>query len=222
MKCGECEKYIEEHDYYYYDKKNVDVSSTKLLEYYCCLDCYDSQRRGETLKVPINKLQRMTLPEKDQDVYWMNVETGESSYIPPSSKASLNPDAFLPGHGTKEDRDEIIRVSIKLQERIIPQFVNELTNLTIMPLDGRQLTNEMHKRGIGMSFLGKIAVMGKHNFTRELAVREVLTRTIKMLIRDGLSFLVEDSVGFSHEEIKKCILHYFNEIFTLEERASSL
>lgn len=76
----------------------------------------------------------------------------------------------------------------------------------------------MHARGIGTAFLGKIAVLGKHNFTRELAVREVLARTIKMLIRDGLSFLVEDSADFSHDDVRKCILHYFNEIFTLEDR----
>lgn len=76
QKCGECDEYIKEHDYYYYDKRNVDVSSTKLIEYYCCLNCYDNQRKGETLKVPVNKLHRQTLPEKDQDLYWMNVSTG--------------------------------------------------------------------------------------------------------------------------------------------------
>jgi hypothetical protein len=79
----------------------------------------------------------------------------------------------------------------------------------------------MHKKGINATFLGKIAVQGAHNFTRELAVREVLTRTIKMLIRDGISFLVDDPGGFSHDDIRKVILHYFNEIFTLEDRTSS-
>jgi len=41
------------------------------------------------------------------------------------------------------------------------------------------------------------------------------------LIRDGLSFLIEDENGFNHEDVRKSILHYFNEIFTLDERKSS-
>jgi protein TIF31 len=76
-----------------------------------------------------------------------------------------------------------------LQEKVIPEFINELTDMTVLPLDGRQLVREMHRRGINSTFLGKIAVLSAYNFTRELAVREVLTRTIAMLVRDGLSFL---------------------------------
>ena len=91
-----------------------------------------------------------------------------------------------------------------------------------MPLDSRQLSKEMHAQGISMKFLGRIALTTNHNFIKELAVREVLVRTVKILIRDGLSFLIEDENGFNHEDVRKSILHCFNEIFTLDERKSSM
>jgi hypothetical protein len=54
-----------------------------------------------------------------------------------------------------------------------------------------------------MRYLGKIALHVSHNFIKELAVREVVVRTIKVLIRDGLSFLIEDEKGFNHEDVRK-------------------
>jgi hypothetical protein len=72
-----------------------------------------------------------------------------------------------------------------------------------------------------MRFLGRIAMNTNHNFIKELCVREVVIRTIKILIRDGLSFLIEDEKGFNHDDVRKGVLHYYNEIFTLDERKSS-
>ena len=48
---------------------------------------------------------------------------------------------------------------------------------------------------------------------RELAVREMLARTIKVLIRDGLSFLVEPD----EEDAKAVVVHYLNECLTRVE-----
>ena len=48
----------------------------------------------------------------------------------------------------------------------------------------------------------------------------MLGRTIKILIRDGLSFLLEDS-SFSEIDIKKCIVHYLTEIFRVEDKQDS-
>lgn len=69
------------------------------------------------------------------------------------------------------------------------RFVDELDNLDCHPLNGKLLTEEMHKRGINMRYLGRIAQSAKLSHIRELCVREMLARTIKVLIRDGLSFL---------------------------------
>ena len=43
-----------------------------------------------------------------------------------------------------------------------------------------------------------------------MAVIEVIARSAKQLIKDGFTFLADDSeAGFKSDNIKKCILHYF-------------
>lgn len=47
---------------------------------------------------------------------------------------------------------------------------------------------------------------------------EVIARSAKLLIKDGLTFLADDEeAGFQNENIKKCVLHYLLEIFNVQE-----
>jgi hypothetical protein len=49
-------------------------------------------------------------------------------------------------------------------------------------------------------------------------VIEVIARSAKLLIKDGLTFLADDEeAGFQTENIKKCVLHYLLEIFNVAE-----
>jgi hypothetical protein len=49
-------------------------------------------------------------------------------------------------------------------------------------------------------------------------VIEVVARSTKLLIRDGLTFLADDEeAGFKGDNIKKCVLHYLQEIFNMDE-----
>lgn len=51
-----------------------------------------------------------------------------------------------------------------------------------------------------------------------MCVIEVIARSAKLLIKDGLTFLADDEeAGFKSENIKKCILHYLLEIFNMDE-----
>lgn len=51
-----------------------------------------------------------------------------------------------------------------------------------------------------------------------MAVIEVIARSAKLLIKDGLTFLADDEeAGFKSDNIKKCILHYILEIFNMDE-----
>jgi len=70
----------------------------------------------------------------------------------------------------------------------------------------RDLTELMHTRGINMRYLGRLVLDCKHNFAKELAVREVLARSVKVLIRDGLSFLREQATGTYEQDCKKLII----------------
>lgn len=47
---------------------------------------------------------------------------------------------------------------------------------------------------------------------------EVIARSAKLLIKDGLTFLADDEeAGFQNENIKKCVLHYLLEIFNVSD-----
>jgi hypothetical protein len=51
-----------------------------------------------------------------------------------------------------------------------------------------------------------------------MVVIEVIARSAKLLIKDGLTFLSDDEeTGFKDENIKKCVLHYLLEIFNMDE-----
>jgi hypothetical protein len=72
-----------------------------------------------------------------------------------------------------------------------------------------------------MRYLGKLALEVKHNFMRELFIREILARSIKVLIRDAQSFLREQITEDLNMDSKKLVIQYLNEIFTSEVRESS-
>ena len=79
----------------------------------------------------------------------------------------------------------------------------------------------MHSRGINMRYLGRLTTESKFNHIRELAVIEILSRCIKVLIKDGMTFLSDEDESMTSITVlnlKKTILHYFNEIFNNNEQ----
>lgn len=90
------------------------------------------------------------------------------------------------------------------------------------PRDTEELLNLIREHGINVRYLGRFATEIEHNHLRELATREIIARSIKVLVRDGLSFLRDEPNGFTKEDIKKCVIHYLNEIFTRDNRESSI
>lgn len=53
------------------------------------------------------------------------------------------------------------------------------------------------------------------NHSREMLVIEIISRAAEKLVRDGLLFLSEDEAEqFNLQNIKKCLKHYINEIFS--------
>ena len=120
----------------------------------------------------------------------------------------------------KEDQEEIYQATQRLRDMTILMFVNELNNMEVVPNSSQSLTEMMHSRGINMRYLGRISLEVKHNFIRELIVREALSRSIKVLIRDGQSFLKDQTNDESGLDAKKLLIQYLNEIFTSENRPS--
>jgi len=79
----------------------------------------------------------------------------------------------------------------------------------------------MKSRGINERYLGRLATQCQHNFVKEMAVREILAIGMEVLVKDGLSFLRDEPNGYTLDDVKKCVLHYLNEILTTKDRPSS-
>ncbi|CAK7274323.1 Intracellular distribution of mitochondria [Sporothrix epigloea] len=117
-------------------------------------------------------------------------------------KFSLNPDVFsnqLPQ--TEEEKAEMasdeadVRTVCKyLQETAIPSLISDLSESEIsFPMDGRSLSLLLHKRGINVRYLGRIAKLSESEqrlkCLHDVAVREMTARAFKHVSAKYLRFL---------------------------------
>ncbi|CAK7275553.1 Intracellular distribution of mitochondria [Sporothrix epigloea] len=117
-------------------------------------------------------------------------------------KFSLNPDVFsnqLPQ--TEEEKAEMasdeadVRAVCKyLQKTVIPSLISDLSESEIsFPMDGRSLSLLLHKRGINVRYLGRIAKLSENErrlkCLYDVAVREMIARAFKHVSAKYLRFL---------------------------------
>lgn len=132
-------------------------------------------------------------------------------------KLSFNPDVFtaakLAGGAdsaiVKEEEQTVRDASKFLNDEVIPSLVLDFASYAVSPLDGEALTKAMHRRGINMRYLGKIAQLvsisedKRIEHIQELAIQEMITRVCKRLLRKYLHNCKVD-------EIRACVAHFFN------------
>ena len=119
--CSECSEWIQEYDYWYYEKRNLDANRSLLKTYFCCVKCYAELATSENFQVPLAKMKKRTVPEQQRETFWMHTRTKERKPRPPGAKIPLNPDAFTDINRSEEtDKAEVIQLSVKLQEKVIP------------------------------------------------------------------------------------------------------
>ncbi|KAI8895724.1 translation initiation factor eIF3 subunit 135-domain-containing protein [Globomyces pollinis-pini] len=82
--------------------------------------------------------------------------------------------------------DELMKASRFLRENWIPSFVRSLDNLEFCPFDSLSLTNEMHRKGINMRYLGLIYRLSTIPFVRNMSLVEMVARICKQLFRTRL------------------------------------
>ncbi|KAJ4459329.1 putative protein TIF31 [Paratrimastix pyriformis] len=198
--CAQCGKMIIDYEYYTYEKKRYEL----------CLSCFETCNH-EALPYPVQRLVKKSIPFSQRETYWRHETTGERVDTKPLQITPLNPDAFY-------TRDEAGTTALRgcsryVLETVVPRFIEELEELECTPLTPEDLTEEMHRRGINMRYLGRIAGT-RLSHLRQLCVREILARTIKVLIRDGLFFMNEERPNYTEDDAKAVIVHYLNEIFT--------
>lgn len=128
---------------------------------------------------------------------------------------ALNPDAFS-GQDPQteadkeewaEDEQEVRTACEFLRSNVIPELVRDLREGDIgFPMDGQSLSRLMHKRGINIRYLGKIAALAEGErltALRILSVQEMISRSFKHVVGKYLKYL---PLPFT----SACIAHLLN------------
>jgi hypothetical protein len=125
----------------------------------------------------------------------------------PGAPYLLNPDASIEAEDS-EDHQGLKKASLHLREVVILKFMRDVDDLVVDVHSGGDLRDEMHSRGINMRYLGRIMSQTSLRHVREVCLREVLARSIKTLIRDGLGMMFEVDRNPIH-----LFVEYVNKIF---------
>ena len=116
---------------------------------------------------------------------------------------SLNPDVFcgqVPQ--TDEDREEwakdereVRAVCKHLHEKVIPEMIQDLKEGEVgFPMDGQSLSRLMHRRGVNLRYLGRLATLTEKEDARlralkALTVQEMVARAFKHVVHRYLKHL---------------------------------
>ncbi|KAK4189566.1 clustered mitochondria protein [Podospora australis] len=131
---------------------------------------------------------------------------------------ALNPDVFsgqVPQ--TDEEKEEMakdeqdVRDACKfLTETVIPQLLQDLTESDIsFPMDGRSLSALLHRRGINLRYLGKLASLSDNTRLecfREVCIREMIARSFKHIAAKYLKTLPLSLTSACFSHLYNCLL----------------
>lgn len=133
-------------------------------------------------------------------------------------KFSLNPDAFsgqVPQTDAEKEEmeqdEQDVRLACKfLRDTVLPELINDLREGDVgYPMDGQSFTRLLHKRGINVRYLGKIAQLAegkKLESVRNLAVQEMVSRAFKHVAGKYLRYLPIPLTGSCIAHLLNCLL----------------
>ncbi|KAK2672054.1 hypothetical protein RAB80_012133 [Fusarium oxysporum f. sp. vasinfectum] len=139
-------------------------------------------------------------------------------------KFALNPDAFsgqVPQTDEEKaefaaDEEEVRAAGKYLREQVIPDLLKDLSESEIsFPMDGQSLSRLLHKRGINVRYLGKVAELssdGRLRCLRDICVQDMVARAFKHVSAVYLRHLPVPAVPATVSHLLNCLLgHRFNE-----------
>lgn len=88
---------------------------------------------------------------------------------------------------------DLSNASKLLKNSIIPNFVNMLDDLKILPIDTESLSKAFHQFGINMRYLSHVLVLSQVAHVKELCITEMLARTCKNILNRNMSELILDN-----------------------------
>lgn len=129
-------------------------------------------------------------------------------------KLNFNTDVFTgakqPSNEQTTQDEQVIREASKfLIDEIVPSIVLDFASYAISPLDGDALTKAMHRRGINMRYLGRLAELislskdKRIEYVHKLVTQEMIIRASKRLLRKYLAKCPTEEIGY-------CISHFLN------------
>lgn len=130
---------------------------------------------------------------------------------------TLNPDVFcgqVPQTDAEKDEwakdeREVRAVCAHLHEKVIPEMIQDLKEGVVgFPMDGQSLSRLMHRRGVNLRYLGKLATLTENEDARlralkALTVQEMLARAFKHVANRYLTHL---PMAFA----TNCLCHLLN------------
>ncbi len=130
---------------------------------------------------------------------------------------TLNPDVFCGQFPqTDEEKEELATderevraVCAYLHEKVIPEMIQDLKEGEVgFPMDGQSLSRLMHRRGVNLRYLGKLATLTKNEDARlralkALTIQEMVARAFKHVAHRYLKHL---PMAFS----TNCLCHLLN------------
>lgn len=70
-----------------------------------------------------------------------------------------------------------------MKNTIIPNLVNLLDSLIIMPIDSESLELTFHSQGVNMRYLGLVTSLSIVPHVRDLCITEMIARTLKTILK---------------------------------------
>lgn len=133
-------------------------------------------------------------------------------------KFALNPDVFsgqepqtdAEKEALAADEQDVRAACAFLRETAIPELLNDLKDSDAsFPMDGSSLRNLLHKRGINIRYLGKIATLSEGSrlqSMREICVRDMLVRSFKHVAAKYLKYLPLPLTSACIAHLLNCLL----------------
>lgn len=133
-------------------------------------------------------------------------------------KFALNPDVFsgqVPQTEEEkkmmaEDEQAVRDACTYLRDTVIPGFLNDLKESDIsFPMDGRSLSRVLHRRGINIRYIGKLAALSEGTrlqCLREICVREMIARSFKHVASKYLKYLPLPLTSSCISHLLNCLL----------------
>lgn len=109
-----------------------------------------------------------------------------------------------------KDEQEVRLASEYLRNKVLPEMIHDLKEGDVgFPMDGQSLTRLLHKRGINVRYLGKVAALaeGKNlESLRILAIQEMVSRAFKHVVSKYLRYLPIPLTGSCLAHLLNCLL----------------